>query len=82
VALLLGCIAGAVVASLDHAGAWIVLPIVVFLVALSGVWQVADTAKAMFAVDDYPGFVSVQAESALRHGPLPRRGRPSRDADR
>jgi SPFH domain / Band 7 family len=31
------------------------------------VWQVADTAKAMFAVDDYPGFVSVQAESALRH---------------
>lgn len=31
------------------------------------VWQVADTAKAVFAVDDYPDFVSVQAESALRH---------------
>lgn len=31
------------------------------------VWQVADTAKAVFAVDDYVDFVSVQAESALRH---------------
>ena len=31
------------------------------------VWQVSDTAKAMYAVDDYPAFVSVQAESALRH---------------
>jgi regulator of protease activity HflC (stomatin/prohibitin superfamily) len=31
------------------------------------VWQVADTAKAVYAVDDYPDFVSVQAESALRH---------------
>jgi regulator of protease activity HflC (stomatin/prohibitin superfamily) len=31
------------------------------------VWQVADTAQAVFAVDDYPGFVRVQAESALRH---------------
>lgn len=31
------------------------------------VWQVADTAKAIFAVDDYEGFVRVQAESALRH---------------
>jgi regulator of protease activity HflC (stomatin/prohibitin superfamily) len=31
------------------------------------VWQVADTAKAVFAVDNYPGFVSVQSESALRH---------------
>ena len=31
------------------------------------VWQVADTAKAAFAVDDYPDFISVQAESALRH---------------
>jgi SPFH domain / Band 7 family len=31
------------------------------------VWQVADTAKAVYAVDDYRGFVSVQAESALRH---------------
>jgi hypothetical protein len=31
------------------------------------VWQVADTAKATFAVDDYQDFVTVQAESALRH---------------
>jgi regulator of protease activity HflC (stomatin/prohibitin superfamily) len=31
------------------------------------VWQVADTAKTTYAVDDYRNFVSVQAESALRH---------------
>ena len=31
------------------------------------VWQVADTAKATYAVDSYQNFVSVQAESALRH---------------
>jgi regulator of protease activity HflC (stomatin/prohibitin superfamily) len=31
------------------------------------VWQVADTARAVYAVDDYPDFVSVQSESALRH---------------
>jgi regulator of protease activity HflC (stomatin/prohibitin superfamily) len=31
------------------------------------VWQVADTAKAAFAVDDFVDFVTVQAESALRH---------------
>ena len=31
------------------------------------VWQVADTARAVYAVDDYPRFVQVQAESALRH---------------
>jgi regulator of protease activity HflC (stomatin/prohibitin superfamily) len=31
------------------------------------VWQVADTAKAVYAVDDYVDFVQVQAESALRH---------------
>jgi regulator of protease activity HflC (stomatin/prohibitin superfamily) len=31
------------------------------------VWQVADTAKAVYAVDDYPAFVSIQSESALRH---------------
>lgn len=30
------------------------------------VWRVADTAKAVYAVDDYMQFVSVQAESALR----------------
>lgn len=31
------------------------------------VWQVADTAKAVFAVEDYQDFINVQAESALRH---------------
>ena len=31
------------------------------------VWQVADTAKATFAVEDYGNFVHVQAEAALRH---------------
>jgi regulator of protease activity HflC (stomatin/prohibitin superfamily) len=31
------------------------------------VWQVADTAKAVYAVDDYPAFVSIQSEAALRH---------------
>ena len=31
------------------------------------VWQVADTAKSTYAVDSYENFVSVQAESALRH---------------
>jgi regulator of protease activity HflC (stomatin/prohibitin superfamily) len=31
------------------------------------VWQVADTSRAVFAVEDYVNFVQVQAESALRH---------------
>jgi regulator of protease activity HflC (stomatin/prohibitin superfamily) len=31
------------------------------------VWQIADTAEATFAVEDVDGFVTVQAESALRH---------------
>jgi regulator of protease activity HflC (stomatin/prohibitin superfamily) len=31
------------------------------------VWQVADTSRAIYAVDDYVNFVAVQAESALRH---------------
>jgi len=31
------------------------------------VWQVADTARSTYAVDNYPNFVSVQSESALRH---------------
>ena len=31
------------------------------------VWQIADTAKSTYAVDNYLDFVSVQAESALRH---------------
>ena len=31
------------------------------------VWQVSDTAEAVFAVQDYSDFVRVQSESALRH---------------
>jgi regulator of protease activity HflC (stomatin/prohibitin superfamily) len=31
------------------------------------VWQVADTAKATYAVDDYIKFVSIQTETAVRH---------------
>ncbi|MEN0070882.1 MAG: SPFH domain-containing protein [Propionicimonas sp.] len=31
------------------------------------VWQVADTAKAVFAVENYTEFVEVQSEAALRH---------------
>lgn len=31
------------------------------------VWQVADTAKSVFAVEDYQAFVNVQSEAALRH---------------
>lgn len=31
------------------------------------VWQVEDTARAVFEVDDYEEFVSVQTEAALRH---------------
>jgi len=31
------------------------------------VWRVADTAKAVFDVDDYEGYVSMQVETALRH---------------
>jgi regulator of protease activity HflC (stomatin/prohibitin superfamily) len=134
VVVLLGCVAGTVVAVLAQAGGWTAVPIVAFLVVLSTlvivppgqtrvvqffgsyvgtvrrpglwsvlpltvkravsvrvrnfetnrlkvndadgnpieiaaivVWQVADTARAMFAVDDYSDFIAVQAESALRH---------------
>jgi regulator of protease activity HflC (stomatin/prohibitin superfamily) len=31
------------------------------------VWQVQDTARCVFAVQDYVNFVQVQAEAALRH---------------
>ncbi|HEX9956556.1 MAG TPA: SPFH domain-containing protein [Fibrella sp.] len=31
------------------------------------VWQVADTAKALFSVDDYTLFVQIQSEAAVRH---------------
>ncbi|KXB63962.1 SPFH domain-containing protein [Olsenella sp. DNF00959] len=31
------------------------------------VWRVADTAKAVFDVDDYESFVCMQTETALRH---------------
>lgn len=31
------------------------------------VWRVVDTARALFDVEDYAGFVAIQAETALRH---------------
>ena len=31
------------------------------------VWHVADTARAVFDVDDYEGYVLMQSETALRH---------------
>jgi regulator of protease activity HflC (stomatin/prohibitin superfamily) len=31
------------------------------------VWQVRDTAAATYAVDDYTAFVTIQAETAVRH---------------
>ncbi|WP_161883341.1 SPFH domain-containing protein [Deinococcus alpinitundrae] len=31
------------------------------------VWRVVDTARALFDVEDYGGFVEIQAETALRH---------------
>jgi regulator of protease activity HflC (stomatin/prohibitin superfamily) len=35
-------------------------------IAVVTVWQVADTAKAVFAIDDVTGFVATQAEIAAR----------------
>jgi regulator of protease activity HflC (stomatin/prohibitin superfamily) len=31
------------------------------------VWQVQDTAKALYSVDEFPKFVAIQAETAVRH---------------
>ncbi len=31
------------------------------------VWQVQDTAQAIYSVDDYVNFVAIQAETAVRH---------------
>jgi regulator of protease activity HflC (stomatin/prohibitin superfamily) len=31
------------------------------------VWQVADTAHAVYSVDDYARFVAIQSETAVRH---------------
>jgi regulator of protease activity HflC (stomatin/prohibitin superfamily) len=31
------------------------------------VWQVQDTAHAVYSVDDYPDFVAIQTETAVRH---------------
>jgi hypothetical protein len=31
------------------------------------VWQVQDTAKALYAVDEFPKFVAIQTETAVRH---------------
>jgi regulator of protease activity HflC (stomatin/prohibitin superfamily) len=35
-------------------------------IAAVGVWQVVDTAEAVFRVEDYENFVHIQSESALR----------------
>jgi regulator of protease activity HflC (stomatin/prohibitin superfamily) len=35
--------------------------------AAAVVWRVRDTAQALFEVDDFERYVSVQAEAALRH---------------
>jgi regulator of protease activity HflC (stomatin/prohibitin superfamily) len=31
------------------------------------VWQVSDTARALYSVDNYPTFIATQAETAVRH---------------
>jgi regulator of protease activity HflC (stomatin/prohibitin superfamily) len=31
------------------------------------VWQVADTAQALYSVDEFPKFVAIQTETAVRH---------------
>jgi regulator of protease activity HflC (stomatin/prohibitin superfamily) len=31
------------------------------------VWQVRDTAEALYSVDDFVGFVAIQTETAVRH---------------
>jgi regulator of protease activity HflC (stomatin/prohibitin superfamily) len=31
------------------------------------VWQVEDTARALYSVDDFPKFVAIQTETAVRH---------------
>ena len=36
-------------------------------IAVVVVWQVTDTALALYAVDDYPTFVAIQTETAVRH---------------
>jgi hypothetical protein len=36
-------------------------------IALVVVWRVVDTSKAIFDVEDYQDYISVQSESALRH---------------
>src|SRR5258708_7312737 len=36
-------------------------------IAAVGVWQVADTASAVYSVDNYTQFVTIQTETAVRH---------------
>ena len=31
------------------------------------VWQVRDTAQALYSVDDFTSFVAIQTETAVRH---------------
>jgi regulator of protease activity HflC (stomatin/prohibitin superfamily) len=37
------------------------------MIAAVAVWQVVDTARAVFDVDDFEHYVTIQAESAVRH---------------
>lgn len=37
------------------------------MIAAVVVWQIVDTARAVFDVDDYDHYVTIQAESAVRH---------------
>jgi regulator of protease activity HflC (stomatin/prohibitin superfamily) len=36
-------------------------------IAVVVVWRVSDTAEALFEVDDYEAYVTIQSESAVRH---------------
>jgi len=36
-------------------------------IATVGVWHVSDTARTVFDVEDFEGYVSMQSETALRH---------------
>ncbi|MBI4717495.1 MAG: SPFH domain-containing protein [Planctomycetes bacterium] len=51
---------GATIKVNDHRGNPVEIAAVV-------VWRVTDTAQAVFDVEDYQSFVSIQSESALRH---------------
>jgi regulator of protease activity HflC (stomatin/prohibitin superfamily) len=41
------------------------------MIAAVVVWQVTDTARAVFGVDDFVDYVRIQSESAVRSWPVP-----------